>query len=908
MLPPQKPQASTQVKPKRDSAFTLAWLSARVFWAHYRHSPLQAGATLLGIALAVTLLIGVKATNDNAIRSYSEATELLSLRADALLTPPVGQEHLDEDVYFALKRAGLSRSLAVVTGHVAGKQGQLWQIEGSDLVAAISLQPPPSANASHPKDLRASLPLGELLSGEGLVIMSDSFAAKVAPEGRLELDDIHLKVLTIDDKWGLGSAILADISLAQSLLGMQGKLSYIALFNEGGHLSVLKAQLSQLGLIPKRASFTLEDQGQTLMALTRSFHLNLNAMSMLAFIVGLFIAYNGVRYSLMKRQKLLIQLLQQGLTRQALMLALLLELLLLVLLGTGIGFILGLQLSHWLQPMVAMTLEQLYGAHLLPGKWQWRWLVEATGLTLVAAFAACLPLYLDLTRQPLAQGAHRYQHTQAQRQTHAKQFAFACALLALVAVGFPLSQHYNTSLILLALVTLAIPLLLPQLLHWAINGLQPLAKAGLWQYMVSETRELIAPLSLAMMAILLALSANIAMNTLVGSFERTLTTWLETRLHADVYLRPPSHQMAAIQAHLAKDPRVSELYQQWQIEAKLAIVTGSDGQNHNQGLGRPAAPAPSAIDLPANVVDAQRAQLPIQLLSRDDYSLQHTSALKERLPELWSANMTEPYILLSEPLAIKYQLQLGNRVTVDVLTQSLNGHDSAREHAPQTLLIAGIYYDHGNTGNEAIISQHTWRQAQLPLLPVSLAARFYGQGGKSRATESELEQIQQDLARELGLAQAQVVSQSKIKNQAIAMFKRTFAITLVLNSLTLLVAAIGLFSACLMLTQARQAPLARLYALGVSRRQLGTLVATQMLIVVLLTCLIAMPTGAILGYLLIHKITLQAFGWSIAMFWDWQTYANAMIIALGSCALAVCLPLYWQTRKPIITSLQQETL
>jgi putative ABC transport system permease protein len=164
------------------------------------------------------------------------------------------------------------------------------------------------------------------------------------------------------------------------------------------------------------------------------------------------------------------------------------------------------------------------------------------------------------------------------------------------------------------------------------------------------------------------------------------------------------------------------------------------------------------------------------------------------------------------------------------------------------------------------------------------------------------------LASELDLSQAQIYSQTKIKTQAIAMFKRTFSITLVLNSLTLIVAAIGLFSACLMLTQARQAPLARLYSLGVSRSALRSMVFMQMLIVVLITCLLALPMGALLGYLLINKITLQAFGWTIKMIWDWQAYAHAMLIALVTCTLAVLLPLYWQTRKPLVASLQQETL
>ena len=81
-----------------------------------------------------------------------------------------------------------------------------------------------------------------------------------------------------------------------------------------------------------------------------------------------------------------------------------------------------------------------------------------------------------------------------------------------------------------------------------------------------------------------------------------------------------------------------------------------------------------------------------------------------------------------------------------------------------------------------------------------------------------------------------------------------------------------------------------------------------MLIVVLITCLLAMPTGALLGYLLINKITLQAFGWTIKMIWDWQAYGKAILIALTTCTLAVLLPLYWQTRKPLVASLQQETL
>ncbi|MDL3986830.1 ABC transporter permease [Shewanella xiamenensis] len=872
----------------------ITWV-LKVFLAHYRHAPLQAGAILLGIALAVTLLIGVKATNDNAIRSYSEATELLSQRADVLLTSPVGQDNLDESVYFSLRQAGISQSLAVVSGRVAGQNGQYWQIEGSDIVAALtatltSKNASPSSNNKATANSTVSmgdLPLADLMSGEPVVVMSDSLASKIAPNGQLSLAQSitpsTLKVIRVDDSWGLGSAILTDISLAQNLLGMQGKLSYIALFSDRDKLAALKQRLDTLGITPDLASYSQQDQGQALMALTRSFHLNLNAMSMLAFVVGLFIAYNGVRYSLMKRQRLLIQLLQQGLERLDVMLALLAELLFLVILGSVIGFILGLQLSHWLQPMVAMTLEQLYGAHLLPGIWQWHWLAQAIALTLVAALAACMPLYFDLTRQSLAQGANRYQQTKAHNQTHQRQFILACGLLVLAAILFPFSQSYNTSLILLGIVTVAIPLLLPQVLHWGVSLLLPFTRPGLKHYLLAETRELIAPLSLAMMAILLALSANVAMNTLVGSFEQTLRSWLETRLHADLYLRPSANRMADVRDKLSQDPRVSGLYQQWQV----------DGEISTQG--------PTAQTIPVNII------------SRDDESIKYTSTLKDSLPDLWQHYFGGQFVLVSEPMAIKYQLMLGDKVTLNVLDKTTNNQ----------VVIAGIYYDHGNTRNELIISHQLWQQAQLPLLPISLAASFHPLEHadkpsssvltqpiptNGKRSEAELDELQMQLATELELAQAQIYSQANIKAQAIAMFKRTFSITLVLNSLTLLVAAIGLFSACLMLTQARQAPLARLYSLGVSRSKLRTMVFSQMLLVVVITCLIAMPTGALLGYLLIDKITLQAFGWTIQMIWDWFAYAKAILIALVTCTLAVLLPLYWQTRRPLIASLQQETL
>ncbi|NMH65000.1 FtsX-like permease family protein [Shewanella sp. SHSM-M6] len=822
----------------------------RVFLAHYRQVPLQAGAILLGLVLAVSLLTGVRAINDNAIRSYAEATELLSRRAGYNLLPAGGNQTLDENLYFRLRRSGLSRALAVLQGRVLDGRGELRELNGSDLVAAMALRGSQGGQQA-PGYLLARdkrLPLARLLAGEPLVLMSQSQASRHAQDGTVELAGVTLTVVAVDDALGLGSAWLTDISLAQRLLKQVGRLSYIALFYD--ELDEIRPHLAQASGV----RLLKQDKGQELTALTRSFHLNLQAMSLLAFVVGLFIAYNGVRYSLMKRQRLLVQLLQLGIERHALLLALLGELFLLVLLGASLGFILGLQLSQALQPMVASTLEQLYGARLMPGHWQWQWLAQGVALTFCASFLACVPLYLHLIGQPLARSAGRELQLSTALVRHRHQLWLALGLFCLVALLLPFSRTFEHGLLLMGLLAIAIPLALPSALQLATARLSALAPPGLWRYILAETRQLVAPLSLAMMAMLLALSANIAMNTLVGSFEHTLRQWLDVRLHADLYLRPDVGELTGLEAYLRRDPEVRTIYKQWR-------VTG-------QYLGAP-----------------------VSLVSRDPASLRHMNLFKERLPDFWAGFEAGELLMISEPMAIKHGLKPGDSLPLTDMNAGV------RSDARAGLRIGAVFYDYGDPIGEVIMSHGLWQRLGLSDLPGSLALSYAGD-----ATELALR-----LQNELHFPAAAIFGRDEIKRRAMALFSRTFSITSALNSLTLLVAAIGLFSACLMLTQSRQPQLACLSALGVSRRQLRLAVLLQMLLIVLLTGLLALPSGAALGYLLLDKVTPQAFGWSIPMKWDWQAAGRMLAVALAVSALAVALPLYWQTRRPLIHSLQQET-
>lgn len=61
----------------------------------------------------------------------------------------------------------------------------------------------------------------------------------------------------------------------------------------------------------------------------------------------------------------------------------------------------------------------------------------------------------------------------------------------------------------------------------------------------ADTRQQLPGLSLALMALLLALSANIGVGTMVSSFRQTFLRWLDQRLAAEVYVTARDEAEAA---------------------------------------------------------------------------------------------------------------------------------------------------------------------------------------------------------------------------------------------------------------------------------------------------------------------------------------------------------------------------
>ncbi|WP_122055219.1 ABC transporter permease [Vibrio sp. Evd11] len=837
--------------------FAQTWLphtklTLNLFAAHYRQSPLQAAAILIGIVLAVTLFVAVQAINLNAKRSYAESTEQLSAQAQNLIIPPAGQNYLPESLYFSLRQSGLSAALPVIEGRVRDEQGRRWSVQGSELIAALTSRSryssgKPDENDRTSEDSQnislfdSALPLPQLLAGKPIVMMSQSQHQNLGEVDTLTLDEVVTQVVVLPDEWQLGSRMLMDIGFAQQLLNKQGQLSYIAVFNTKSD-----TQGKWQSLIGAQGQWISNNQSTDLGSITDSFHLNLTAMSLLAFLVGLFIAYNGVKYSLLKRNRLLVQIQQAGVAPSIVFSALLIELTVLVTLGASLGFILGIQLSHWLHPTVAITLEQLYGATLLPGTWQWQWLVQALLLTLAATLVACWQHFKQRIRQPLSSHGGFYQAPEASNEN--QLFTIGLVLTVIALAGLWLSEHHRFTMAWLGVLVVSIPLYLPKTLSVLANWSEKRTQSGLIQYLFAELRELISPLSLAMMALLLAVTANMGMNTLVGSFESTLKQWLEQRLHADIYVSPAQGEIANVERALEQFDNVKTVYKQYYVDDNL------------QGL-------------------------PTLLGTKDKDTLEQTMVFQSRVDDFWTRFYKGELVAISEPTAVKLRLSLNSKLELDAIQD-------------KTLIVGAIFHDYGSPNGEVLLAPNLWLESGFTDLPTSLGIKVSG----------DPQVVYEQLRQQLNLHPSQLYDQAQIKSIALDIFSQTFAITRALNGVTLMVAVIGLFCACSMLLDARKAAIARLYALGVSKKKLMAMVVGQIVVLVAFTLVIALPLGAMVGYVLTDIVTLRAFGWSLNYVWNWNDALSIAAITILVAVIATLIPLWRLVSKPVVSSLQSEVL
>ena len=774
-------------------------------FAYWRRNPLQLFTLLAGLAVGTALWSGVQAINAEARASYDAAAATLGEGSYGQITAKDGAA-MPQQTYIALRRAGWN-----VSPVVEGKLGS---------VRIVGIDPLTAPGGIGPVGAAGGADLAAFLSGAGQIF------AQADTLRRLTLVEAE-RIIAPDVA---PNTAITDIGLAQRLLGKAGQIDRLLVATEQ---PLTRRPLATIApdLIEAQA------QGSSDVArLTDSFHLNLTAFGLLSFSVGLFIVHGAIGLAFEQRRAMVRTLRALGVPLRRLIGLMVVELAVLALVAGMIGVALGYAVAAALLPDVAATLRGLYGADVsgqlaMRPVWWLSGLAIALGGTAVAAAGALW----SLVRMPLLVSAQPRAWAMARRR--GALVAVSLALLA-TAAGIAVWGHgLMAGFILLGALLIGGALALPPLLGLVLQLGEGCARGPVAQWFWADTRQQLPGLSLALMALLLAMAANVGVSTMVSSFRLTFTGFLDQRLASELYVSATDARQAAAIIAVA----------QTRSDAVLPILSTDQ---HVAGL-------------PAEIYGA-----------RDHVTYRDNWQFLRAAPKVWEALAQGKGVLVNEQLFRRAGLDLGAKVTI----------------APGVAMpVLGIYGDYGNPVGQIILTEAVFRRQ----FPDVVALRF-----GLRIDPAQVAALRAALRDQAGVADNAIVDQASIKALSLSVFERTFAVTTALNILTLAVAGFAILMSLLTLAAMRLPQLAPVWALGLTRRRLAALDLLRAMVLAALTGAVALPLGLALAWALLAVVNVEAFGWRLPMYLFPLDYLRLAGLALLAAALAALWPVWRLSRIP----------
>ncbi|AOV16669.1 hypothetical protein BJI67_05965 [Acidihalobacter aeolianus] len=830
----------------------MSRLLARAGLRYWLRSPTQLALALLSVALGVAVVVAVQLANESALKGFRLSTQALGGAANyRLLGGPRG---VPQAWYVRLRvDLGIERAAPRVDGNLR-VNGQTLQLVGIAPLAQAALAPHLSGGLPGGGLKLMTLPQGIMLTrataaGLGLAV-GRNFPARVGGRTRtLRL----LGYVSGPQAPALQGVAFADIATAQELLGRTRHLSEVDLKLTSAQAAALRRELpAPLHLEPVDALVGEAER------MTRAFRLNLTAMSLLALLIGAYLVYNAMVFSVLRRGPLIALLRAQGVTRAEILRGVLAEAVVLALIGAGAGLALGIVLGHELVHLVTRTIDDLYFALTVSRVYLDPWLLAAGVVAAVGvALAAAVPPALEANRLvPRGRSEPLLAELRARQREPWRLLAGG----ALVSVGLAFLWLPSRALVPafagLFLALIGASLWMPswlRLVAWLLSLLA--ARAGVrTRLALSDVRRSVGRTGLAVAALAVALAAAIGVGMMVSSFRGAVVDWLHQTLRGDYYLAAAGGDSARLPPGIAA--RVSALPGVERVTRAVHVpVRGPHGRFVILALGTPSGVDPAA-------------------------------SIKQALPDVWHVFEADDGIFVSEPVAYRLGLHPGDTLQLDT------------PQGVHAFRIAGVIRDYAAGRGLILMSRPAyvrwWGNDGIGSLAI-----FLKPGADRAATASAL----RTLAAASG---ARVRANSAIVSRSLHIFDQTFAITRVLRWLLLGVAFVGMLASLMALALERSREHAVLRALGMTPLEILAVVGTQTVVLGLAAGLASLPLGIGLAWVLTEVINPRAFGWTLPLQYPPGEFAAAMVVALSASLLAGLYPAWCMARISPAQALRAE--
>ena len=801
-------------------------------WQELRHHPWRNAAAVVAVMLGVALALSVHLINASALSEFSQAVRSVNGQPDLTLRASQGQ--FDESLYAriaSLPEVSVASPVLELSTYAqaAGGTRQSLRVLGVDALLLARLAPELLPRPADADDRFAFF--------APATVFLNAAAQNALGAGSLQLQSgLNMLAVRVAGSVAAGGGPLAvmDLGAAQDLFGRGGELTRIDLQLRAGvdRADFVRRQHSAADWPAQLQWSEPGDAAQRVSQLSRAYRINLTVLALVALFTGAFLVFSVLSLSVAKRAQQLALLGVLGLGGATRLQLVLCESLLLGLLGSAAGVALGTALAALALRLLGGDLGGGYFAGIAPVlQWSWAAALSYGGLGVVAALvggwwpartAQQLPPAQSLKGLGVAPSGHGHAWLSL-------ALLLGGALLALLppVAGIALGAYLSVALLLVGGIGA-----LPGLIGLLYGRLSPLvAKRALPMLAVERARRVRESAGVAVSGVVASLSLAVALTIMVASFRHSVTDWLDVVLPADLYVRTAGSSAAGETAYFSPEF----------VQAVAAVpgVARVGGLRVTQLLLSP--------DQPAVALIARDMQTPARVLPLVGPAL--------------SVPAGAIGIYVSEPMLTRYQASVGQ--FFEPMANSF-----AKTGAPR-FFVAGVWRDYARQFGAIAMDEQDFVRLTGDRRVNDLAL-WLAPGAREDAVQAGIRQLAaQSTGPGLNNELIELASAGQIRTRSLQIFDRSFAVTYWLQAVAI---AIGLFGVAANFSAqvlARRKEFGLLAHLGLTRRQVLSVVAGEGAAWTVMGSLAGLALGLAVSVVLVHVVNPQSFHWSMDLQVPW---------------------------------------
>jgi putative ABC transport system permease protein len=783
----------------------------------------------LAIALGIALGYAIELVNRAAIAEFAAGMATLSGTADLEVRGP--RDGFAEEILPRVARVdGVAAysPMVEVDARIPSRDEPL-RVLGVDPFRAAAITPALVGAAEAALDLLD--PEAIFPSPAAAQALGWTTGARATVQVGTSLRTLRVAGATPDS--GRARFAVMDIAAAQDVFGRVGRLTRIDVrVQPGAEPAAVARRIA--ALLPPGVSVAPPATGvDATVRLSRAYRINLNVLALVALFTGALLVFSVQALAVTRRRAQFALLRTLGLTRRRLVRLVVAEAALVGAAGAAVGLPLGYLFARLALARFGGDLGAGFFRGLAP---------EIHADAGAALLFAALGILAAIAGGALpALEAARAQPAQALKPGDAEvvfaRFANPWPGLALIAAGalatlvppvadLPLPGYLAIALLLVGTL-IALPRIAALLLAVAPRPRRVPAALAL-----DQLRNAPGQATVSLAAIVASVALIVAMAIMVASFRDSLGDWLDRVLPADVYLRA--------------GPGADSAYLSPADQARIAALPGLRRVEFTRAQSLLLDPARPRVTLLARSLDDPASRLPLE----GAVSLPGPGDP----PALW----------VTEAVADIYGFAPGRRVDLPLAGTTT------------TFTVAGVWRDYARQNGTLLIDRARYvaltgdrdaSEAALWLEPGASAAEVRGAidaalGGPDRVT---------------------IATAGEIRDISLTVFDRTFAVTYALEAAAIAIGLAGLASSFGALALARRREFGMLRHLGMTRRQVGAMLAAEGLAVSGIGLATGVLLGAAMSLILIHVVNRQSFHWSMDLHVPWGGLAAfaAVLLALA---------------------------